>query len=1133
MPPSPEIPQTPHEKLLVDAVEALPVNLRTDSALQLQDEAAENPITSIFSPVDSKRAEILLGWAVARAKLAELSRNRAIAGSLNLTEEQIRAAIVEGSASLTQGNRVYQLHHFEPDGTSISNRRHRDILLVRQHELLNPQVRKEWGQWMRRELRRLGPDQIREYQSRIEDYGLVGLMPSPDVLWMGVRLEAAKNDLAGLVGNGGAAAPSLRETMVFADQLLSGGAIDPAQAFQRMTQGTAMGRTMLAEYQNAFNRWREAYLSFPPDVQESILASWLIGGQIMGGQAAIMPNFYSSAFKQIGRESSFHSSFFDALAFARKQEGIEGYIPMDSLYQAIGSTKPEVIGFIDHANSVHDLWVDPEDLPERLRNDPEYINNPDKSLHFKLSTREMLGVYGTIDMLARMGTNTAQDIVDGVRTKEGFWSTRNNTLGRYVFHKMGYSEGEIDDMFRRQHFPRLRRSSDLSKVTGNEITNFWDWIGEVSLDKMLVALSWIQWSRIDVETVPLDLKRRNILSFRGVFLAAYRLGYALGLPPEQFRNMIALFGSACSIDREAMLEPTQRNLRSSSGFIDVVTLDLFGRNAQVLPQQVSAAEMVSRRYDEFTREILGGNPLPKDTKRLIDEAQQNYRRLYELRMQGGNLTPDQQRRLTLYERIRSDAETRRAIIDQTSSIKRPIISASRALSRLVTGQGEFATADPEEFRRCARDFLNKLPSMGTDALRPPELWKHRWFKNADSDDVNSWEFIPGTVTVNGRLTQLTEAVARSTFEGVDFSQTLLECGLREDEVAELQCVGYEGWRNSLKYVNIGNLHWAEMGYTTGDKNPRYLPKVDKAGDVTINFMEVSSPMMPEPFKMFNPNVVNGGLRQDLLGRRAEVVHPQPKYTTTNDPKTDALAAYSATNLLRDGISKALTPFTEALAFIPNHMQARFIEANLDIFMDGHFAHGLDSLVEKLDLEKLEGGDNFSVSTVYAGDNDIPEWRMKILKSEGFYTVEDPNKPGKEQIISPLVAPIPRLVTARQLLEDTKAFATQKIQEGTDVSRYQYLEMVCKFMSKKGAFCWDTLVSRRTDISPAMLKNAIEDLKEEGPASGATIQTILTNLLDFVGKDHPGSQARGLFRNARLGGNSGVDEKTFLVPLLLR
>ena len=1107
MPLSPEMPQTPQEKLLVDAVEALPVTTRTDIALQLQDEAVENSSSTIFSSVGSKRAEVLLSPVVARSKAAELSGNKAIAGAMNLTEEKVRAVATEETAKLTQGFRTYQLHHVETDGTPISNRRHRDILLVKQHELLNPQARIEWGKWMKQELRRLGPDQIHEYQNRIEDYGLVGLMPPLDVLWMGVRLEAAKNDLAGLSGNGGVAAPSLRETMVLVDQLLSGGAIDPSQTFQRMTQGTAMGRTMLAEYQNAFNRWREAYLSFPDDVKESILSSWLVGGQIMGGQAAIMPNFYSSAFKQIGRETSSHSSFFDALAFTRKQGGIEGYVPMDQLYQAIGSTKPEVVGYIDHANSVHDLWIDPKDLPARLKADPEYMNNPDKPLHFSLSAREMLGVYSTIDMLANMGINDAQDIVDVVQTKEGFWSARNNALGKYIFHKMGYAEEEIDDMFRKQHFPNLKRSGDLSKVTGNEITDFWDWVGEVSLDKMIISLSWIQWSRLDIETVPLDLKRRNILSFRGVFLAAYRLGYAMGLPPEQFRNMIALFGSVCSIDREAMLKPTLRDLRSSDGFIDAVTLDLFGEKATALPRQISAAEIVSRPFNEFAKEALKERKLPEEVKQMIEVAKTRRDKLIRQHKEGATLSPDLQKRLELYEEVKRGCEMRREVLNQTSSIKRPIISASRALSRLVTGQGEFATTDHEKFRGLAREFLDKLPSMGLDALRPPELWKNRWFENFEGVDehgnkivnkVADWRFVGNGVCQS-------EGQMQNAFNGIDFSTQLEDCGLRPDEIEKMTHIGYEGWKNFLKYANLGVLHWSEMGYTTGDKNPRYLHKVDKAGDVTVHFMEVSSPMMPEPLKTFNPGKIDDGLRQDLGGGKVEAVHPKMEYSGMTQFKQDVLAAHSTTNILQEATSKALAPFSEALAFVSNHIQARFVEANMDIFMDGHFAHKLDSLVEELDLKHIEAGDNFSVSTLTVGNErgQVPEWRMEILRSEGFYTIEDPNKPGKKQIISPLVAPLPKLVPAKQLLEDVVKFAKGEISEGRDVSRHQYLKRAAEYMLDKKAFCWDTLISRRTDLSPACLKNAIEDLKEEGPASGATIQAILTNLLNFVQKIIPG------------------------------
>lgn len=1062
MPPSPEIPQTPHERLLVDAVEILPTASRTDVALQLQDEAAENPITSIFSPVDSKRAEILLGWVVARAKLAELSKNRAIAVSINLTEEQLRAATVEGSAGFTQGNRVYQPHNVESDGTSISNRRYRDILLVRQHELLNPQARIEWGKWMRRELRRLGPDQIREYQSRIEDYGLVGLMPSLDVLWMGVRLEAAKNDLAGLVGNGGAAAPSLRETMVFADQLLSGGAIDPAQAFQRMSQGTAMGRTMMTEYQQAFTRWRDAYLSFPADVQESILTG-IVGGQIMGGQAAILPNFYSTAFKQIGRESSFHSSFFDALAFARKQGGLEGYIPMEVLFQTLGSNRPEIIGFIDHANSVHDLWVEQEDLPERLRNDPEYRNNPDKSLHFRLSSREMMGVYGSPDMLARLGINTAQDIVDvveEVRTKEGFWSVRNNAFARYVFHKMGYSGEEIDRMFEEKRFPRLRRAGDLSKVTGNEITDFWDWVGEVALDKMILALTWTQWSRWDVEAAPLDFKRRLVLSYRGVFLSAYRLGYGLGLPPEQFRNMIALFGSVPSLDRKSMIGPIVRNLHASDSYMETLT----GRELEL-------------------------------------------------------------------------ARFRSGILDETSKLRRPILSASRTLSRIVMGEGSFATNNPEEYRRLLKDAMREVPKIGEDdALRIPEFWKYRWFKNVDrytangnliENPINEWQFIEDEIELpeNGRRL-VTQQLTQDVFTGIDFTPLLLETGLRQDEVDAIDHSGFDGWKNYLRFANFGVLHWSELGYTTPDKNPRYLQKVDKTGDVSVEFLEVSS---TSTIGVQDENVVEetGGLRDDLPRREVHYSRSPATHWTGTHPHTGkVLAAMSAQTLLTEALSKASAPFGGTLSFIPNDLQARFIEANFDMLLDGHCAHSLSSGVEALRVKDLKGGDNFQADILY--EHDIPQWKREILKSEGFYFLPDYNDKKGARLISPLAAPLPKIIRVDQLIGDIKTFAQNEIAQGRNIRRYRKLITICEYMEKNKAFCWDSIVSGRADITPNQIDFALRGVKEEGAMTAVTIFSMRNKFRDFISTDHPGVR---LYSKARLGKRNDDSDKAFVIPLL--
>lgn len=1074
MPQGPEaIAQTPHEKLLVDGAKALPADSRVDIVLQLQDEVIENPATKVLAPIDSKRAEVVLGAIVAWAKGEELSINRRIAGTLNLSEQDLRA--VEKFASLTQGNSAYR-NFVLPDGSAISNRRYRDILAIRNSELENPQSRIDWGKWVKRELRRLGPDAIRGLQQRVEDFRMIGFMPPLNVLPLGVRLQAAEEDLANLGRNGGVAAPSSLEQLALIDQLISGGTMDPQAAFQRMAGGSPAGRTMMTEYQRAFDRFRDAYLSFEgqPEKQESIVYG-LVAGQIIGGSSAILPNFYSNAFKQIGREGSKLSMFYDALQFVVKAGGIGGYIPMESLFQALGSTSQEVLGFMDDAKSVHELWMEPSDLPARLKNDPEYLNNPDKQLTFKLSAREMLGVYGTTDMMAKLGINTAKDIqvfVDEMRTKEGFWSVRNNTFGRYIFHKMGYSGQEIDHMFKTKEFPKLRRAGDLSKVTNNEITDFWDWVGEVALDKMIIALTWIQYSRWDVEAAPLDLKRRKILSMRGVFLAAYRLGYALGLPPEQFRNMIALFGSIPSIDRKAMIAQIQRELQAHD-------------------DQIKAMPEV----------------------RVVE------------------------------------AERRQKILEETTKLERPILSASRALSRMVMGVGEFSTDNPDEFRSRVRSAIKKIPSAGVDALRPPELWKNKWFENFErvdqygnsvTNDISAWRFVGSNICPS-------EDQMRNAFAGIDFSISLEDCGLRPDEIEGMAHIGYDGWKNFLKHSNLGVLHWFEEGVTTGDKGIRYLQKVDTAGDVTNHLMEVSSPLVPRTLARFKPSQQSHSVYSDLAQESVRLITKQPKVGSLVRTEHETNLMYSGASMeaVKKGLDEAGKPFGGALTFVTNSAQQRFFQATINIFMDGHLAHGLDSLVERLNTKEIKEGDNFEVRHLYENRNLseiqnrrseeegkellIPKWRVDVLRGEGFYTIVDPNEKGQRaEIISPLAAPLPELVIVEELIRELIEFSNNEKSRGGDTGRLSYIKTVCELMKDKRAFCWDTLVSRRTDIQPMAL-NIAGMTGEEGVLNGATTSAILEDLHFFLRTTHA---ARSLFPGATFGGASERDEKAFRIPLLI-
>lgn len=1080
---SPEsLPQTPAEHILLMTLVLLPPQVRTDVILQLYDEAAEDPNTLIFNPIANDRANQLLRTARDESKVAERGENRRIARSLLIDEQQIRAQTAEANVALTQGNWTYQ-PHVEPDGTitmdasgnPISNRRWKDILLIREHVLANPPAREAWKQWLKREERRIGVVQIQDLLRRVEDYELLGIMPPVELLPMGVRLDAAKQDLMMAVGarEGVGVGAGLREQMRFVEAAMSGAAFDPTMAVQDIGGGRALGRTMIAEYQGAFNRFREAYLSFQddPDRQESILLG-LIAGQLIGGSAAVLPGFYANAFKQIGRESSHHSMFFDALQFAVKAGGSRGYIPMDALFQALGSTKQEVLGFMDDAKSAHELWVEPSSLPQRLQRTPEFAQNPDQPLKFKLTAREMFGVYGSVEMLAQLGLNTAKDIgvfIEELRTKEGFWSARNNAFGRYIFHKMGYSGAEINQLFKTQQFPKLRRAGDLSKVTGNEITDFWDWVGEVALDKMILALTWIVYSRWDVEAAPLDLKRREILSMRGIFLAAYRLGYALGLPPEQLRNMIALFGSIPSIDRIAMTAQIHRDLRAHDDQIEV----LAGQEA-------------------------------------------------------------------------AGARLRKKILDETTRLDRPILSASRFLSRMAVGVGEFATDDPVEYRRRVREALKRLPGANIESLRLPELWKWRWFENVERmdtngqrvvNDISQWRFV-------GNETCFSETQMRDAFRGIDFSAQLEDCGLRPDEVEGIAHMGYDGWKNFLRYANMGVLHWSEEGFTTGDKAIRYLHKVDAAGDVASHLMEVSSPIVPRSFA--NYISAAGGtthsVYSDLRGRKVETGQVDERSLIRTQYERDLLQASSAMDVVQGGLKKASEPFSQALTFIPNDTQQRFIQATVNIFMDGHLAHALDSLVERLNVSEISEGDHFPVMHLYENPNPqarqnerntggglmIPQWRMNVLRGEGFYSMVDPNdRRRRAEVISSLSAPLPELIEARNLLREVKEYANAQVAAGGDAARLNYLLTACRLMTNKGAFCWDTLISRRSDIPPAALLRSM-DVGEEGVRSGVTTQAILQDILEFVRVNHPGS----LIRGAKLGGGHHKDNQAFLIPQIV-
>ena len=120
--------------------------------------------------------------------------------------------------------------------------------------------------------------------------------------------------------------------------------------------------------------------------------------------------------------------------------------------------------------------------------------------------------------MARLGVNNAFNSTDG------FFAVFSGEFVAYLFRKMGFTPEQARKMaYGKAQTPSpMIRDSKLSPVSRDEITNIDDWIGETALAKLVVAMAWLKWARADLEFAPLDMKRRALLSLRGLELAAYR-----------------------------------------------------------------------------------------------------------------------------------------------------------------------------------------------------------------------------------------------------------------------------------------------------------------------------------------------------------------------------------------------------------------------------------------------------------------------------------------------------------------------------------------------------------------------------------------------------------------------------------
>ena len=429
-------------------------------------------------------------------------------------------------------------------------------------------------------------------------------------------------------------------------------------------------------------------------------------------------------------------------------------------------------------------------------------------------------------------------------------------------------------------------------------------------------------------------------------------------------------------------------------------------------------------------------------------------------------SPNQELSETEKKKTEAERKKRNKVMMETIKIERPIMSAGREMAMMAQGLGEYAEGD---YGARLDEGMKKVGKLGIDALRLPELWKHRWFDCLKSEgpeierDVNKWKYL-------GR--EHLESDMKKMWEGVDFTDRLIACGLRPDKVSGLQTKGYEGWKQFLLYANAGLLEWGEASYTLGDKAWRYVEKQSNLQKAALELL---------------------GLSMHTEATRPPVrINEVPKVSSQKDWMISQSSSFQEYG--RELLGKIVTSMTKMATLVSNNAQQRFFESVLDIYVQGHVACKLDTLIEDISLGKIAGGDNWS--TDYLTRKDIESDRVAELMSRGFYFVMN-HQTGEEILVTPLAGPVAKLVKAGDFLERLGGHLDGQIKAGKDTARNHALKERVRLMLREKAFCWETLVKGKTDIPPYVLMQMIYGLKEEGNMSASTKDKILERINIFV------------------------------------
>lgn len=867
------------------------------------------------------------------------------------------------------------------DGRSLSNKDWAAHLETIQKTIENPPELEVFRKRLEALKNEYGPESLTRMAERFRRHQIVCLMPDTKDLPPFTPFDRAIEEIRRRMPDGKDVDPETYRLFLAEQDMMKRAEMAKSMGLG-MSQEAMGGEYYIGMYQKAWDEFCEALNTFPPEIQDEIVANYIVGGSMLGSQFA---SFYRKGLEQRGRYPSRWTPWLNAADLFGKISQIEGYIPPEHIFQSLGSVKPEVLAFPDYHHSNHEVWLAGEDEPRR----------------FSLSSRDMIGQLGKIDTLARMGVNNAYT------SETGFFAVRNGEFAEYVFRQMGFSPEEARNIaYGKIEPPTLIRDRWLSPVRRGEVTDIWDWIGETALDKLIVPMAWLKYSRADLEFVPLDIKRRTILSMRGLELAHYRIGYSIGLPPEQFLNMIALFGSAISLDHKDMLSWVGERLAKSS------------------------------------------------------DSQET-------------------------------AKTREAVWDETITLKRPSLASSRHLARMAMGIGKYDKRR-DDYRVALKDGMSKLPSSYVEAIRHPDYWKWRWFKNADRNS-SDWEYIGD---VGGGVSK---DRMKEVFAGHDFTEELRACGLSENEIKKLPRIGFDGWKSLLANATLGLLEWEKMGYTTGDKTNRYEAKKEKTQDATIAFWETSNPNVPDSLDDMLIIDSEVGQLADIQGKTATYQRIRRKTEGLDD---DLLISGGVTQAITEAFSKILEPISGSLGFVLNSTQQAYLESVIWTYMEGHCAQRLDVLVEDIDVkkDKFVGGVNWSVPVLTRSDLEKFPDRVEALESEGFYFVHMADtEASKDVLVSPLAAPVPRLIKAVDLLNKTSSSLERA--DGKIKDHASHIIDAIGLMKREGAFCWDTLINGRADIPPATIISAINEVKEEGAMTAAGKRAICNEALRFY-KIHP-------------------------------